>query len=184
MAQRDWVEKDYYKVLGVPKTATKEDIKKAYRKLAQKHHPDTNKSDGQAEARFKEISEAHSVLSNEKKRAEYDEMRRLIEAGGHRFYGFGPRSGGGNVRVTVGDVEDLFGGEGGLFEDLLGGFGFRAGRQQGADLETEVELDFERAMEGASVTLESGTKVRIPPGVRSNARVRVAGKGRPGAGGG
>ncbi len=170
--QRDWIEKDYYKVLGVPKTAGKDDIRKAYRKLAQKHHPDANKSDGQAEARFKEISEAYSVLSNEKKRAEYDEMRRLIEAGGHRFYGFGPQGGGGNVRVTVGDVEDL-----------LGGFGFRAGRQPGADLETEIELDFEQAMAGTSITLESGAKVRIPPGIGNNARIRVPGKGRPGAGG-
>ncbi len=183
MAQRDWMEKDYYKVLGVPKTATKEDIKKAYRKLAQKHHPDANKSDPQAEARFKEVSEAHSVLSNDKKRAEYDEMRRLIEAGGHRFYGFGPRGGGGNVRVTVGDVEDLFGGEGSLFEDLLGGFGFGGGRQKGADLETELELDFDQAMAGTSITLESGAKVRIPPGIGTNARIRVPGKGRPGAGG-
>ncbi|HEX2241620.1 MAG TPA: DnaJ C-terminal domain-containing protein [Actinomycetota bacterium] len=183
MAQRDWIEKDYYKVLGVPKSADKDDIRKAYRKLAQKHHPDANKSDGQAESRFKEISEAYSVLSNEKKRAEYDEMRRLIEAGGHRFYGFGPQGGGGNVRVTVGDVEDLFGGEGSLFEDLLGGFGFRAGRQRGADLETEIELDFDQAMAGTSITLESGTKVRIPPGIANNARIRVAGKGRAGAGG-
>lgn len=183
MAQREWMEKDYYKVLGVPKTAGKEDIRRAYRKLAQRHHPDANKSDAAAEARFKEISEAYSVLSNEKKRAEYDEMRRLIEAGGHRFYGFGPQ-GGGNVRVTVGDVEDLFGGEGGIFEDLLGGFGFRTGRQRGTDLETEIELDFEQAMAGTDITLESGTKVRIPPGIGNNARVRVPGKGRPGPGGG
>src|SRR5680860_1258446 len=82
IGHRDWAEKDYYAVLGVAKDASKDDIKKAYRKLAQKFHPDANKGDAQAEARFKEISEAHAVLSHDTKRAEYDEMRRLVEAGG------------------------------------------------------------------------------------------------------
>ncbi len=181
MAQRDWAEKDYYKVLGVSKDASKEDIKRAYRKLAQKYHPDANKGDSQAETRFKEISEAHAVLSNPDKRAEYDEMRRLFEAGGDRIYGYGPEGGGG-VRINIGD---LFGNEGtgSLFEDLLGGVGFRTQRQ-GADLESEVTLGFDDAIAGSTLTLENGARVRIPPGVGDGARIRVAGKGRPGLQGG
>ena len=181
MAQRDWAQKDYYKVLGVTKDASKEDIKRAYRKLAQRYHPDANKGDSQAEARFKEISEAHAVLANTEKRAEYDEMRRLFEAGGDRIYGYGP-DGGGGVRINIGD---LFGNEGtgSLFEDLLGGVGFRTQRQ-GADLESEVTLSFDEAIEGSTLTLDNGARVRIPPAVGDGARIRVAGKGRPGLQGG
>jgi molecular chaperone DnaJ len=180
MAQRDWVEKDYYAILGVAKDASKEDIKRAYRKLAQKYHPDANKGDAAAEARFKEISEAHSVLSNDSKRAEYDEMRRLFEAGGERIYGFGPNRGGG-VRVNVGDV---FGDEriSSIFDDLIGGgFGFR---RPGTDVETETTLSFDEANAGAVLTLAGGTKVRVPPGVADGARIKVAGKGQPAANGG
>ena len=103
MAQHEWLEKDYYEILGVSKEATKDEIKRAYRKLAQKYHPDANAGDGEAEKRFKEISEAHSILSNEEKRREYDEMRRLMASGGQRWYGFNPaggRGGGGGVRVA------------------------------------------------------------------------------------
>jgi molecular chaperone DnaJ len=180
MAQRDWVEKDYYAVLGLKKDASKDDIKRAYRKLAQKYHPDANKGDPAAEARFKEISEAHSVLANDSKRAEYDEMRRLFEAGGERIYGFGPNRGGG-VRVNVGDV---FGDEriGSIFDDLIGGgFGFR---QPGTDVETETTLTFDEANEGAVLTLTGGTKVRVPAGVADGARIKVAGKGQVAANGG
>ena len=181
MASRDWVEKDYYKVLGVTKDASKEDIKRAYRKLAQKYHPDANKNDPQAETRFKEVSEAHSILSNDEKRQEYDEMRRLFEAGGDRIYGFGPNRGGG-VRINIGD---LFGDDAGasIFDDLLGGVGFRT-RRKGEDVEAEVTLSFDDAIEGATITLENGTRVRIPPGVGDDARIRIPGKGRPGAQGG
>ena len=186
MAQRDWIEKDFYKVLGLDKSASKDDIKRAYRKLAQKYHPDANKGDSAAEARFKEISEAYSILSNEQKRTEYDQMRKLVEAGGSRFYGFTPGGGRQNVRVNVGDLGDLFGGAGGgsVFEDLFSGFGFQNGPQAGADLESEVTLDFDQAVAGATLTLENGSKVRIPPGVRNGARIRVAGKGQPSPGGG
>ncbi len=183
MAQREWAEKDYYSVLGVDKTATKDEIKKAYRKLAQKHHPDANKGDASAEARFKEITEAHSILSNDTKRREYDQMRSLIEAGGHRWYGHVPGDGGGNVRVNIGDLGDLLGepGSAGLFDDLLGGFGFRGGgRARGEDMETEVELTFEEAMRGTTVSLPQGGGVRIPPGIGDGGRVRVPGKGAAG----
>ena len=185
MAQRDWAEKDYYKVLGVPKTATKEEIKKAYRKLAQKHHPDANKGDKSAEARFKDVSEAHAILSNDEKRAEYDQIRQFMESGGRRFYN--APGAGGNVRVNIGD---LFGDPGGagaetIFEDLLGGFGFRPrGPERGQDLETETELTFEDAANGVTVSLPEGGKAKIPPGVGDGARIKVAGRGAPGPNGG
>ncbi len=183
MAQRDWMDKDYYKVLGLSQDATKEEVKKAYRKLAQKYHPDANTGDAGAEARFKEVSEAHAVLSNDKKRAEYDEMRRFVQAGGERVYGFGSGRGGG-VRVDIGD---LFGaGRGGQevdIGDLLGGFGF-GGPRRGQDVETETHLSFEDAVNGTTVVLRDGTKVRIPPGVGSGSRIKVPGKGNPGGSGG
>jgi molecular chaperone DnaJ len=184
VAQRDWAEKDYYKVLGVPKTATKDEIKKAYRKLAQKHHPDANKGDISAEARFKEISEAHAILSNDEKRAEYDQIRQFMDSGGRRFYN--APDGGGNVRVNIGD---LFGGGGAetIFDDLLGGggFGFRPrGPQRGDDLETEITLTFDDAVNGATVSLPQGGKTNIPPGVGDGSRIKVAGRGAPGPNGG
>ena len=181
MSQRDWFEKDYYAVLGVSKDASKADIKKAYRKLAQQYHPDANKDDKNAESRFKEITEAHSILSNDEKRAEYDQMRSFVDAGGQRFYGFGPNRGGGNVRVNIGD---LFGDDGGMggsvFEDLLGGMGFgRRGPMKGQDFETEVQLSFDEAIAGSTVAV-NGTKVKIPAGVGDGGRVRIPGKGGEG----
>ena len=181
MAQRDWADKDYYKVLGVDKKASKEEIKKAYRKLAQRHHPDANKDDPTAETRFKEISEAHAILSNDEKRAEYDQIRAFMEGGGERFYGFQP-GGQGSVRINIGD---LFGdgagaGAGSPFEDL---FGF--GRRQpprGQDLETTVGLTFDEAISGTTKVI-NGAKVRIPPGVRDGVRIKVAGKGGASRGG-
>jgi molecular chaperone DnaJ len=184
MSQRDWMDKDYYAVLGVSKDASKADIKKAYRKLAQQYHPDANKGDAAAEKRFKEISEAHAILSNDEKRAEYDQMRQFVEAGGQRFYGFRPGGGGGNVRVNIGDIGDIFGGGagGGLFEDL---FGFRGPNQpqRGADLEARADLAFEDAVYGSTVEV-NGRKVRIPPGVKNGARIRAAGRGEAGPNGG
>ena len=184
MAQRDWFERDYYSTLGVSEKATKDEIKKAYRKLAQKHHPDANKDDPSAETRFKEISEAHAILSNDEKRKEYDQVRAFARTGGGPGVGFRPGHGGGNVRVNIGD---LFGDQdGGLLEDLLGGgFGFNPrAPQRGEDLETRVELSFDDAVGGTTVSLPQGTKVKIPPGVGDGARIRVAGKGGPGRNGG
>src|SRR5208282_4823787 len=122
MSTKDYLEKDYYKVLGVPKTAKADEIKSSYRKLARKYHPDANKGDAGAEERFKEISEAYNVLSDEKRRKEYDDARSLF-GGGVRMPGSAGGSGGYNF-----DLGDLFGnapgggsGTGGRLGDLLGG---------------------------------------------------------------
>lgn len=179
MAARDWFEKDFYAVLGVSKDADKAEIKRAYRKLAQKYHPDTNKDDAAAEQRFKEVSEAYAVLGNEEKRSEYDEMRRYAGSGAP----FGFQGGGRGERVTV-NIGDLFGDPsgGGGFEDL---FGFTPRRpSRGQDQETEAYLSFDQAVRGTTLELAGGSKVRIPAGVRDGARIRVAGKGGPGPHGG
>src|SRR5947209_2309522 len=127
MSARDYVEKDYYAALGVPKDASQADIKKAYRKLARQHHPDANKGgDAASEEKFKEISEAYDVLSDEAKRKDYDEARTLFGSGGFRV----PR-GGGNGQGVPFDLSDLFGGGGAagggglgdIFGNIFGGGG-------------------------------------------------------------
>jgi molecular chaperone DnaJ len=150
--RREWFEKDYYQVIGVPKNASASEIKKAYRKLAQQHHPDANPGNAQAEERFKEISAAYDVLGDEGKRKQYDQVREMASSG-FGSGGFpGGFPGGGRVRVEdvsgfgVGDFGDLFG-------DLFGATG-RRGRARparGADLETETAVTFEQAMEGTTV---------------------------------
>src|SRR5690554_4506429 len=116
--QRDWVEKDFYDVLGVAQNAPRDDIKTAYRKLAQQYHPDANPGDAVAEDKFKDVSEAYAVLNDEEKRREYDEVRRLVDSGayaggfpGGGFPGGGAGGGFGGQRVNI---EDLFGGGGGF----------------------------------------------------------------------
>jgi molecular chaperone DnaJ len=170
MSTKDYLEKDYYKVLGVPKTAANDEIKQSYRKLARKYHPDANKGDRKAEERFKEISEAYNTLSDEKKRKEYDEARSLF-GGGFRVPGAGGRPGTAGTAGTGGgfggfDLGDLFGGaeagQGGL-GDLLGGVfrnrgggagtGTQARPRRGADVETEVTLSFSDAVDGTTVPL-------------------------------
>ena len=161
MSTKDWLEKDYYKVLGVSKDAKPEEIKKAYRKLARQNHPDQNPGNAAAEQRFKEISEAYDVLSHEDKRKEYDEARRLFGGGGFRF----PGSGGG--RAGGPSVDDLFrnaSGDGGL-GDLFGGL-FNGGAEprttrptargprRGSDVEGEVTVDFVQAIEGVTVGMQ------------------------------
>ncbi|GAA2150063.1 molecular chaperone DnaJ [Kitasatospora kazusensis] len=154
MSAKDYVEKDYYKVLGVPKDATTAEIKKTYRKLAREFHPDANKGDTKAEDRFKDISEAYDVLSDDKRRKEYDEARSLFGAGGYRAGGPGGSTG-------SFDFGDLFnsapGGGGGGIGDVFGGLFNRGTRQaqprRGADVETEVTLSFEEAVDGATVPL-------------------------------
>lgn len=156
MSAKDYVEKDYYKVLGVPKDATTAEIKKTYRKLAREFHPDANKGDAKAEDRFKDISEAYDVLSDDKRRKEYDEARSLFGSGGMR-----PGAGTNGAGYSF-DFGDLFsgsqtGGGGGGIGDVFGGLFNRGGRQaqprRGADVETEVTLSFEEAVDGATVPL-------------------------------
>ena len=151
MSAKDY-QKDYYKTLGVPKTATAAEIKKSYRELARKWHPDANKGSADAEERFKEITEAYNVLSDEKQRKEYDEARSMF--GGFRVpTGTRPGPGG-----TTFDLGDLFGGSdglgdvlGGIFRNRTGTTGSRARR--GADVETETTLSFGDAIDGATVSL-------------------------------
>jgi len=155
VSTKDFLEKDYYKVLAVKKTATADEIKQSYRKLARKFHPDANKGDPKAEERFKEISEAYNVLSDEKRRKEYDEARTLFGADRFRV-GTPGGAGGGGFGFDLGD---LFGssGTGGRLGDLLGGmFGGRGTQQRprrGADVETEATLSFNDAVTGVTVPL-------------------------------
>jgi molecular chaperone DnaJ len=153
MNNAEYLEKDFYKVLGVPKDASAADIKKAYRKLAQKLHPDANPGDKTAEERFKEVGRAYGVLSDPKKRAEYDEARRLLGSGafGGGFPGGGfPGGFPGGTRVRV---EDL-GGLGDLFGNLFGGGRSQTGARRGRDVESEVTLGFEEAVRGATIPLQ------------------------------
>ncbi|WP_045876730.1 molecular chaperone DnaJ [Pseudofrankia sp. DC12] len=167
MSVRDMVEKDYYAALGVPKDAPAADIKKAYRKLARELHPDKNPGDTKAEARFKEISEAYDVLSDERRRREYDEARALFQSG--RFSGgpggFPGNSGGyGSGYAGTGAGGGFAGASGGInMDDLLGGFSDLFQRQspgrgpkRGVDIEAEVTISFEKSLTG----LEAA--VRIP----------------------
>ncbi|WP_030838853.1 molecular chaperone DnaJ [Streptomyces sp. NRRL F-4474] len=169
MSTKDFVEKDYYKVLGVPKDATEAEIKKAYRKLAREFHPDANKGDAAAEERFKEISEANDILGDAKKRKEYDEARALFGNGGFRP---GP-GGGGSFNFDLGD---LFGGTqqggqaggfGGGLGDVFGGLfnrgagagaGTRTQPRRGQDIESEVTLSFTEAVDGATVPLRMSSQ--------------------------
>jgi molecular chaperone DnaJ len=172
VTQRDWIEKDFYRELGVASGASQDEIKKAYRKLARELHPDANPGDARAEARFKAVSEAYGVLSDEKKRREYDETRSLF-AGGGGFPGGFPGGAGGFPGGAGGfpgggqtfDMGDLFGATGGAgpgLGDLLGGIFGGAGRgttrptsrgQRGADVESELRIDFVQAVRGAEVPI-------------------------------
>ena len=157
MSTKDWVEKDYYKILGVSKDASAEEIKKAFRKIARDNHPDQNPDNKKAEARFKEASEANAVLSDPAKRKEYDEARSLF-GGGFRF----PRGGGGGATPNM---DDLFSGGGaGGFGDLFGNLFGQAtqqarrpssgrGPRRGADVEGEATIDFAEAVDGTTVSL-------------------------------
>jgi molecular chaperone DnaJ len=158
MSTKDYLEKDYYKVLGVPKDAPAADVKKAYRKLARQYHPDANKGDAAAEEKFKEISEAYDVLSDEKRRKEYDEARSLF--GG----GFRPGGAGGGFPFDLGDLlgnTTGAGGSGGL-GDLFGGIFNRGGRtgttqqapgRRGTDVETEATITFMQSIDGVTIPL-------------------------------
>lgn len=247
---QDWLEKDFYKTLGVSKSATADEIKKAYRKLAKELHPDANQNDPKAEERFKAVSEAYDVVGNDANRAEYDEAREMFSRGG--FQGGFPGGAGGFPGGAQGmpfDLGDLFGG-------MFGGGGGARRPQRGNDLETRTTLSFADALQGVTVPLrltgdarceacrgtgaKAGTsprtcgscngsghtqrsmggfgfsepcrecrgagtvvdtpcpecrgagatrttrtvQVRIPVGVKDGARIRLAGRGGPGANGG
>jgi len=181
--QREWFEKDYYKTLGVPSTATAKEVTSAYRKLAKKHHPDTNPGDDEL---FKEISAAYDVLGDADKRKEYDEVRTMGPAaggfGGGGFPGgFGGGGGGGTFRVDdAGDLGDLFGG---LFG--RGRRGGQTGPQRGSDVETELHLTFEDAIRGVTTSVNVTTDARChtcsgsgsAPGTRPDTCPRCGGTG-------
>ena len=183
MAAKDLYEKDFYKVLGVDKQAGADEIKKKYRILARELHPDKNKGDAAKEEKFKGISEAYEILSDTKKRAEYDEARALFERGGFRS----PMGGGGQG----GDFNDIFGGGNpqDLFANLFGGG--RRGPRKGQDLQTEASITFRESITGTNLDLRLSTDrgatqnitARVPAGVSDGAKIRVKGKGAAGEAG-
>ena len=191
--------KDYYKVLGVRRDARAKDIKAAYRRLARKHHPDMNPGDARAEARFKEINEAHEVLSDPEKRSRYDQLG--SNWGAYQSGRSRPWPGGG-VHFDVGGAGDMgdLGGFSEFFRTFFSGGGFpdsgledrfgrgRSGR--GQDLESTLDLTLEEVLRGATRALTVTTsgqrrtvEVKIPPGVREGSRIRVAGEGERERGG-
>ncbi|GGQ10875.1 molecular chaperone DnaJ [Streptosporangium pseudovulgare] len=166
MSTKDYLEKDYYAVLGVPKTATAEEIKKAYRKLARQYHPDANQGNKETEEKFKDVSEAYDILSDTKRRKEYDEARTLFGSGLGGYPGGGGASRGGGGFAF--DLGDLFGGTqqgaGERIGDLFGGLFNRGGTaprtggtttraRRGQDVESEVTLSFTQAVQGTTVSL-------------------------------
>jgi molecular chaperone DnaJ len=203
VASQDWFDKDFYKVLGVPKDISAADLKKSYRKLARKYHPDSNPGDAAAEAKFKEISEAHAVLSDPEQRKEYDQMRamgagapRFTAGGGGQAGGFedifGGMFGQGNQRTTrsAGGFEDIFGGMfgGGNFGQPGGGFRGQGGPTKGRDITATTSLDFITAIRGETVKLQAAggkpISVKIPAGVSDGQKIRLRGKGEASIDGG
>ena len=207
MASQDWFDKDFYKVLGVSKDVSEADLKKAYRKLARTYHPDSTQGDAAKEAKFKEISEAYSVLSDKDQREEYDQIRAMGSgsarfqapgsggAGGFEdvFSRFGQSRGGSYQQADFDDLFSMFGQQGGgfgsgRFGQSTGGFRGYGGPQRGADVTARTTLDFQTAVRGETITLagEDGKpfKVKIPAGVADGQKIRLRGRGRPSPDGG
>ena len=213
MASQDWFDKDFYAILGVSKDVTAPELKKVYRKLARKYHPDSNPGDAAAEAKFKEISEANSVLSDPEQRKEYDQIRAM--GSGARFTAgsggpgggggggfedvFGGRFGGGSGQRTQfrqgggaggGGFEDIFGGMfgGGGFGQTSGGYRGFGGPQKGRDMTATTTLDFQTAVVGETISLQTASgkpmKVRIPAGVHDGQKIRLRGRGESSPDGG
>ena len=196
---------DFYKTLGVSRSATDDELKRAYRKLAKKHHPDRNPNDSSAEEKFKAIQRAYDVLKDSKKREQYDQFGEAgvgqftSGSGGQRVYQWG-----GGSSINAEDLEELFSAFGGggqghqasIFEQMFGG-GRRRQRpplpQRGADEDRRIVLTFHQAFHGAVVTVKLRPKgngkpeeleVKIPPGVRDGHRIRLPGRGHAGRNGG
>ena len=178
--------RDYYEVLGVSKNASDDEIKKAYRKLALKYHPDKNPGNKEAEEKFKEISEAHAVLSDKQKRARYDQFGHAGVGGNG---GPNPFGGQGNYHYSTQGFNFDFGGGGG-FDDILSSiFGFGGARRpaRGADYRTTVVLTFEEAVFGTTKVVSADgkdIKVKIPAGIDDGMSIRLTGKGGPAPKGG
>lgn len=210
--QQEWFDKDYYKVLGVSEDATDAEIKKAYRKLARKYHPDTNPGDTAAEEKFKEVGAAQQVLTDKESREQYDQVRKMGRGarftapgggGAHTGGGFddvfsglftGGAPGGARTRYSGGgdippDLADLLGGfaGGGGYGSPYGG-GFSTGPVKGGDIKANTTLSFTEAAKGATVKLSmpSGKplSVRTPVGVRDGQKIRLKGKGKDSPNGG
>ena len=184
MASQDWVEKDFYKILGVAKDVPDTELKKAYRKLAKANHPDLHPGDAKAEARFKDISEAYDVLSDKEQRREYDAIRAM--GGGARFQAGGQ---GGQGFEDV--FSNLFGGggfQGGGFPGGFGGFGGRPpGPQRGADLTTSSTIDFIDSIKGTTLKLSvngESVTLKVPAGIQDGQKLKLAGKGQSSPNGG
>ena len=185
MAAKDLYEKDFYKILGVGKSASGDEIKKKYRSLARELHPDKTKGDTAMEEKFKAVSEAYDILSDGKKRAEYDQAREMFERGGFRA----PQGG---QNFQGGDFSDIFGGGNpqDIFANLFGGGG-RRGPRKGQDLQTESTITFKEAAFGTTLELRLSTdggpsqtiSARVPAGVNDGAKIRVKGKGSKGEAG-
>lgn len=179
--------RDYYEILGVSKNASDDEIKKAYRKLAVKYHPDKNPGDKEAEAKFKEINEAHDVLSDKQKRARYDQFGHAgVNGSSNPFGGGNPFGGAGGQSFNF-----EFGGG---FEDILnnifgGGSPFGGARRprRGDDYQVNVQISFEEAIFGTTATVDyngSDLKIKIPAGIDDGMSIRLRGKGGPAPQGG
>jgi len=185
MAAKDLYEKDFYKILGIGKSASGDEIKKKYRSLARELHPDKTKGDAAMEEKFKAVSEAYDILSDGKKRAEYDQARDMFVRGGMRA----PQGG---QNFQGGDFSDIFGGGNpqDIFANLFGGGG-RRGPRKGQDLQTEATITFKEAAFGTTLELRLSAdggpsqtiSARVPSGVNDGAKIRVKGKGSSGEAG-